>query len=273
MKCQDKLKDTVRLVFTDLNLAILSLRFLLSTLGLSCCYVLFIFSHISTMGGFANVLSEDFISVLYLMDVSIIGMGVNLIIFCVIPIIPYGSSICYDLNEHFYQMWIIRTGVKQYVCSKFLACFCSGFLCLLMGQILTMFLLLGFAPLYNNLYDPANSYVVFLNDALYIKYVLVYFSHISLTGALYATIGMFLSLFIANKMVVFSMPVLCYFAVLRILSTFFASAARAVSYITEVTYSEISPFSAFMKKLIIITGICLMLIGISIRKMKKRVEA
>ena len=84
MKCQDKLKDTVRLVFTDLNLAILSLRFLLSTLGLSCCYVLFIFSHISTMGGFANVLSEDFISVLYLMDVSIIGMGVNLIIFCVI---------------------------------------------------------------------------------------------------------------------------------------------------------------------------------------------
>lgn len=123
------------LIYTDLKRSIFSLRFLLSIFGMTAM----MFTAIIGM-----IPSTSFLSIWYLMELSIQGSGMNIMILCILPVFAFGLSYAMEKEARAERYWIIRAGSGNYALSKVLNSALSGFLTVFLGISLFAVLLFPF---------------------------------------------------------------------------------------------------------------------------------
>lgn len=68
--------------------------------------------------------------------VTVWGRSITALLALVVAAVVYVSSFCEDLENLFLRYHILRTGVKNYVISKIIVCFCASFLVMILGSFL-----------------------------------------------------------------------------------------------------------------------------------------
>lgn len=137
----------------------------------------------------------------------------------VIYAIPYSYSYCEDINHHFIKYSFIRTGKKQYVISKFIACGISGGSAVLLGKLCTMMIFALKMPLWEweNAMDEADTFYYILAASgkveLVFGIILILFF---LNGALFACAALAVSVFISNPFVVGASPIIINYVVVNV---------------------------------------------------------
>ena len=260
-----------RILKTDLKSAVISVKMVKSILIFWAFYLIIISSHLNVYGnGIKETLHSNNLCVLYLMDVSKSGLGVNLLFLCVIPTMAYGTAIADDINGNSFWFWAIRCGYKPYIVSKFVACAITGFIVYFVGEVLTAVTVHVFFPVFLNNFEPENVYAVFLDTDKYIKYALLMTSHFAFTAMLYASVGMLISLFMTNRFAVYAMPVVIYFFISRVFSSINLYLSNVMTWLTEGIYDAGSWWLSIAVKMIVVVVLVYVMILISFQKMEKR---
>ncbi|MBZ4665360.1 hypothetical protein [Mahella sp.] len=254
------MKIFISLLKADLNRALLSLNFVLSTLFIML--VMFI-----SCSGFITGTSD----VVYLLGHALSGSGSTMFILCIAPILPYGMSFASDMEDKVMTFWIIRTGVKKYAASKFVVSVIGGFLTVGIGIFVFILIMSLFFPLFISV-NTGDSYASLLRNNKTGLYILLIAVHYSLSAALFAGTAIAVSSFIPNKFTVLSAPIVIYFVLMRL--TTYASIPNFLKadLLVQSIYPDVSPIAAFLYKLIPVAGILGILLFVTIKQINKKVE-
>lgn len=255
------MKNFLLLLRMDMNRAILSVNFILSTLFISLIMIV-------SCSGFLTKSSEDIVSML---EHALSGSGSPMIIFSILPILPYGMSFALDMEEKASTFWVIRTGSREYAVSKYIAAIISGFLTITVGIFVFALILSLFFPLFEN-NNNGNSYAVFLVNNKVGIYLLLYTIHNSLSGALFAGVAMTVSSYIPNKFTVLTIPIVVYFVLMRITTRASIPIFLKVDKLVQSIYPDVSPMTAFMYKLIPVTIILGILLSVTAKQVVRKLE-
>lgn len=147
--------------------------------------------------------------------VSIGGMSAaSLILVCVIPIIPYGTSYAEEWQDGACKYWMIRCGVQKYIIGKTIAAFLSGFFVLFCSIMISILLLSIWLPLSRE-NSLENAYSIFINQGKPILYLLFYSLHVSCSAALFPVVGLWISTYIPYQFTAMTFPIMIYVFSLR----------------------------------------------------------
>lgn len=123
--------------------------------------------------------------------------------------IPFSASLIEDRKSNYINFINIRTSYKSYIKAKIVACFCSGFLTVLISTII-FYILISLTPYKDN---PTNI-AGFMRD-IYINnpeiYLIIYAFICSLMGGVYALIGLALSTKVKSKVASIVFPLVYYY--------------------------------------------------------------
>lgn len=167
------------------------------------------------MSGAIIGLIDPLASVWYLLENAIIGSGVVSLLICVIPIIPYASSLAEEYETGMIKYYTIRTGTTAYLINKIIVSFISGFVTMFLSQLLFILIFVNFFPLFNTSHTDYAYEQLMLNGKV-MKGLTMFMTHMSLSGALMAVIAVFVSTIVPNKFAAISVPVIIYFTFSRI---------------------------------------------------------
>lgn len=249
-----------RMICLDLRLAVCSWQFLRACAWFCGFYLLFVVLLLSVTGnGFPDVLSEPNLNVLYLMERSTRGLTANLLFLCVLPVLPYGSAVSDDLNGQSLALWTVRGGLRRYALSKLLVCAAAGFLLYCVGSLLVMGLLRLIYPLAQPGNSGGTSYGDLLDSGRTALYTVVTLLHYGLTGALYAGMGMLVSVFVPNRYAVCASPVVLYFFLNRTVGSVVPALGQLPTWLTDGIF-EAGSWGATLgvKALAVLLLLCLM---------------
>ena len=254
------MKLFLSLLKTDMYRALWSPKFITSVVSI-------LFIMIISCSGFMR----DGIDVIYLLGNALSGSGALLFILCIAPILPYGLSLASDFEDKATTFWVIRTGTGKYVTCKFISSLIAGFLVVGISIVAFSFFLSMKFPVYNGSTIGDNPYVVLLINNNPINYIFIFAIHYSLSAALFAGAAITVSAFIPNKFSVMVVPLVLYFVMIRL--TDFASIPKflKVGFLVQGFYNNVSPFEAFLYKLIPVIIMLSILLFITIKQIKKRV--
>lgn len=154
-------------------------------------------------------------SVWYLLNKAIVGSGVVSLLICVVPIIPYASSLAEEYETNMIKYYTIRTGTAAYLINKMIVSFISGFVTMFLSQLLFLLIFVKFFPLFHTPHTYYAYEQLMLNGEV-MKGLIMFMSHMSLSGALMAVIAVFVSTIVPNKFAAVSVPVIVYFTCSRI---------------------------------------------------------
>jgi len=248
------------LLKADLYRALLSLNFILSII-----FIMFVML-ISCFGFITN--TSDAIS---LLGHALTGSGSALFILCIAPILPYGMSFAADLEDKAVPFWVIRTGKTDYAISKFISSAIAGFLSVGTGIVVFVLVLSSFFPLFNSI-SAGDSYAVLLEYNKPVMYVFAIAAHYSLSAVLFAGGAIAVSALIPNKLTVMAAPIVIYFVLMRLTDLAPIPMFLKASFLVQGIYPGVDPLTAFLYKLIPVVGISGILLTLTIRQIKKRLE-
>lgn len=167
------------------------------------------------MSGAIVGLIDSNASAWYLLSMAINGSGAVSLLICVIPIMPYASSLAEEYEANMIRYYTIRTGTAAYLVNKMIVSFISGFVTMFLSQLLFLLIFVNFLPLFN---IPTSDYAYeqLMANGKVIIGITMFMIHMSLSGALMAVIAVFVSTIVPNKFAAVSIPVIVYFTLSRI---------------------------------------------------------
>lgn len=193
-----------RLLKTDLERAVFSWRFLCSAMGVTAAMFIAI----------AGMLTDNHVSIWYLMDLSIQGSGIDSMTKCILPVFAFGLSYASEWEQKAQRFWLVRAGADAYAFSKVAVSFLSGFLTIFVGIGLFIVILLPFYPFYLPWSD--SLYELLAAEGRVLAGLLLYMTHHGLTGGLTAVCSMWFSTVMPNRFAAAAAPFVLYFALRRI---------------------------------------------------------
>lgn len=248
------------LLKADLYRALLSLNFILSII-----FIIFVML-ISCAGFITN--TSDAIS---LLGHALTGSGSVLFILCIAPILPYGMSFASDMEDRAVPFWVIRTGKADYAISKFISSGVAGFLSVGISIIGFMLVMSIFFPLFAGI-SAGDSYASLLEYNRPVMYIFAIAAHYSLSAVLFAGGAIAVSAFIPNKLTVMAVPIVIYFVLMRLTDLAPIPVILKASFLVQGIYPEVDPLTAFLYKLLPVLGISGILLTLTVRQIKKRME-
>ena len=167
------------------------------------------------IGASAGLVS-DIASVWY---VTFIGMATGSIFFTlhVMPTLAYSTTLISEWNVHAAPYWMIRGSVKQYTYSKMIAAAVAGALSVFIGLFLQILIFSTFLPMYTTSVSDC-PYETFLEQGKLFAGFAAFLWHYSLSGAIVAVFGMFVSAFINSPYVAVVSPLALYLTLSRLLA-------------------------------------------------------
>lgn len=176
--------------------------FYLSIIGVTILCFISIWERVSA--------SETRITVVYCFDIFI-GLTMFKKLVVLFAAIPYVSSFCSDWKCQYIKPVVIRTGIKEYIWSKIITCFVSGFLTVFIGLILFIILLSFKMPIFpaenieQMIFPPFAPLAV---GKIPVLYLLAQSFVFSMAAALWAVVGLSLSAFIPINFVAITTPLI-----------------------------------------------------------------
>jgi len=254
------MKEFFSLLKADLYRALFSLNFVISIA--SVMLVMFI-----SCSGFIT----DTANAIYLLGHALTGSGSTLFILCIAPVLPYGMSFASDMEDKALPFWIIRAGTKRYAVSKFISAVIAGLLSVAISIVALPLIMSLFFPMYNDI-STENSYAALLKNNRPGMYILAIAAHYSLSAALFSGTAVAVSSFVPKKFISVSVPVVIYFVLMRLTDLTGLPLYLKASFLVQGIYPDVSPVAAFMYKLIPVACVLSILLIISVRQIRKRVE-
>lgn len=199
--------------------------YLLCDLKRSICNVKFIISILLTTGILLLATLEGIsldTDVLYVFSLVMYGMPAMIIL--VSGSLAYADSFCEDIEHRYILHFVLRGNVKNYVLSKIIAIFSVTTLSITLGIFLfasILHLKLEWADTSSLQYDyiiHSGGLRFFLFHKLYALYYLAYGIQYGVLAGILALWASYLSIFIPNRMLVLSAPMLIYYFVDFVLS-------------------------------------------------------
>jgi len=207
-----------------------------------------------------------------LLSHALTGSGSTIFILFIAPILPYAVSFASDLEDKALTFWVIRTGASKYAISKFLSSVIAGFFSVASSMIVFSLIMLIFFPLSDGYIGDQSGYGILLKNNQPWMYILVLTVHYSLSGALFAGMALTISTFVPNKFSTMAAPIVIYFVLMRLTTEAPIPNFFKPSFLIEGIYSDVSPATAFLYKLIPVVAILGLLLYITINQIKKRIE-
>lgn len=193
-----------RLLRTDFGRAVFSWPFLCSAMGVTATMFMVI----------AGMLTDNHVSIWYLMDLSMQGSGIDCMMKCILPVFAFGLSYASEWEQKAQRFWLVRTGADAYAFSRVMVSFLSGFLTIFVGIGLFIVILLPFYPVYLPWSDFL--YEMLVAEGRVLAGLLLYMTHHGLTGGLTAVCSMWFSTVIPNRFATAAAPLVIYYSLLRI---------------------------------------------------------
>jgi hypothetical protein len=207
--------------------------------------------------------------VIGLLSHALSGSGSTLFILYIAPILPYGMSFAWDLEDRASPFWVIRTGVREYAISKFISSAIAGFLSVTISIILFTLIMSKFFPLFKSI-SNGNPYAALLENNRPSMYIFAIAVHYALSAALFAGGAITVSAFIPNKFSVIATPIVIYFVLMRLTDKVLIPDVLKISFLVQGFYPNVSPFEAFMYKLIPIIVLLGILLMVTVKQITKR---
>ena len=248
------------LVFTDLQRALLSWRFLLCIFGFTGIML-------AAVSGFYSHAT----SVWYLLYYSIKGSGTASLLLCVIPVLPFAVKFATEWEDSAVSFWIIRTGVTRYTLSKIIVSAVSGFLTIAGSIVLFILVLRLWYPLFSKSIT-SDIYNTLMEQGYVIKGLLSFTIHVGLSGVLTAVCAMWVSTYLPNRFVVAAAPVVLHFTLLRMTSGLELPGYLYPTNWVEGIYYTASPVGTLMIKLTTVLVVCTILCIAATLQMKRRIS-
>ena len=190
----------IKYVFSDLKRALVSWKFAASVVGVALTFYLFGFKPMNTY------------SIVSVYHYNIMQMQVLLAyIFC---IVPYGDSMCQDIECRFFQLLIIRGKTSYYGASKSIAVFFSAVLTMVLGTGLYLFILkirYPEAPWISEGYMWGGMFDAFILKQKYVTHIFLCSVQLGLLTGILAMVCTVVSLYIANRLLTLSLPLISYY--------------------------------------------------------------
>lgn len=208
------------------------------------------------------------------------GFAQMLPVFCALP---FATCFCTDWNNMFIKPCCVRGSTGAYAASKVLTCALAGAIAIGFGQILYLWILSLFLPIYSPDIEKNFSVPVFNDLVVGGNSVPLYFLYRILIWmaffALFAVIALWISTYIPNVFVVLSTPVIIFFLISTIDSSILGTVSenspyRYISFNT--LYNANLNMGDDLKSLLYPIGLCVLLIsvfGVAISaNMKRRIQ-
>ena len=169
-----------------------------------------------------------------------------------VALLPYSCSFVEDENNNSITYMSIRSDKCLYSIATVMACGISAFICTIMGKSL-------FLAVSSMTCEPCNqytlevygNYITSLSNGDYWGFIIGNVILSGLKGSFFALIGLLISSFVKNKMVIFATPVLTYFFFIKFgyynlhLPKYFDIIAIYMTYVFEEKYEILSIVYAF----------------------------
>lgn len=200
---------------------IFRLPFLIGVIGTALCFYLDELEFIKMTINNPMALGEGSVScVLHYITGGYVFGGV----FCsyLMPIfaaIPYASSYCMEENDQFVAYKIVRSGKKPYSSAKTLMTSVGGGLATLLGALLFVIALSTYLPLTTPQYILESQVLPFgylLSQNSGVPFLLVVTYLVTLSGALWAEAGLWISAYLPNPYVSLCFPMLFKFLMAQV---------------------------------------------------------
>lgn len=232
------MRQGISVLRMDLVRAVVSGRFAWTLLFLFAVMVISSYGHWDAPDG----------DVLYMLAGALKTSGSSIFLFCIAPILPFGTAFATELEDKAYPFWIVRTGVSRYSFCKFLAAALSGFLSIAIGIGLFALILSAFFPFFTQI-SSGDPYVVLLDQNRPGAYLLLQMIHYGLSGALFAGGAMAVSAYIPNKFSVVAIPVVVFWVLMRLTSLTGIPGYLQIGTIVQ-NISGATPGAAMLNKLV-----------------------
>lgn len=198
------MKQALQLIVADCKRAIFSIGFFISVIGI---WAVFFRGAKSVMAGTPDILSlVQYPS----------GSNSLVLLFCVLP---YTMSFCSDWDSKYIRLIAARTGFLKYAISKYIACFFSSCLAMVVGMLLFILPFTATVPLVTSNPDDLIVNITLptlqgqlLGQGRFLLYFVVYIFLRSLHNGFWATVGLCASAYIPNRFVAVFIPYIGYFA-------------------------------------------------------------
>ena len=213
-----------RVFFIQMKRAVCSARFLIACIGIGAIMYGNIYWFL--VDGGENAISGW--SVLR-------GMGSFIMTLAIFPLLPFSLSYADERNERVLPFWIVRIGIKSYMCEKFIVSVLSGMLAYMGGMLLyLLFACLQF-PFHVGGSSAVDAYSEWLEQGKPFLYFFISVFHYSFSAAIFCGLAVCLSVYIPNRFAVIMLPILIYLLLVRIGEFNYFSWLRPGSLIESIT--------------------------------------
>lgn len=185
-----------------------------STKFLFGCFGVFSVMIWSSLGSTGKILDNTVIFLLWWCAYSI--RFILVMFFCSTP---YAGCFCEDIENGYVRQLLVRGNLRTYCISKVLCILVSAIMTMVVGIAMFVLGIKFFIPwmeLDNSVYQTAirsGSFHTVIQKGHYFLYSLLYSFQIGLLAAILALVSACVSLFISNKLLVWSIPMLSYYLI------------------------------------------------------------
>lgn len=191
------------LLKTDFKRMFLSKYMLFSVLGVTAMM----------FAGTAGWLNQGF-TIWDLMYNAIQGNGNDIVILCILPVIPFALSYAREKEENAVRYWVIRCGINRYACSKIIIGAIGGLLTVFLGILLFVVILLPQIPVYE--IPIGAGYELLMEEGHFAAGILLFSVHHGLSGMIAAIYAIWFSTLLPNPFASAAAPLVLNFALCRI---------------------------------------------------------
>lgn len=143
--------------------------------------------------------------------------GVQFLVVMVVGALPYAGAVCEDLEYGYLHQILIRESLRHYCISRVITVLLSSIGSFTIGMMLFVFILkcrLPWIDTKDSVYQAAiknGSFRQFLLNEHYHLYILLFSIQLGMLMGILSLVSACISLFISNKLLVLSVPVMAYY--------------------------------------------------------------
>ena len=208
-----KMKKFIRLFAADMRRAVFSRAFFFSALGIAVLLYIASYGHIR--------LTEDGVpqnDVVEVVSLAFAGSSLSTLTAGIIALLPFGISYAEEVTENSAPFLIIRSGIRSYAASKYIAAMLSGFLVMVCGIYLYVLFLSTHLPVFSGAYNSGDNsgFDYFLYEGKPALYFLCFAAASGLSAAVCCGACVWISTLFPNRFTALIGPALLYLLLLRI---------------------------------------------------------
>ncbi|RDU23437.1 hypothetical protein [Anaerosacchariphilus polymeriproducens] len=181
----------------------------------SCKFVIGIFGVVGVM--FFAIFDDIELNNNIVYVCTLVLQGVPVLVSYIFCAFTYASCFCEDSENNYFNLEVIRGKLSFYTCSKVIVIFLTAMITMILGLLIFITILHTFLPwiteensVSQTLLTTGGFHRILQNGDFYLYYFLSGIQQGILAGIL-ALFGSYLSLFIRNKLLIWSVPVIGYY--------------------------------------------------------------